>query len=67
LIEGSAAFFTAISMIVIPYFSFDVIFYLFAVECILAGLVLFPLFLRDLKVMRNPPVTNLNEDYLSEN
>ena len=46
LIEGSAAFFTALSMIIIPRIPFETIFYLFAVECILATIALIPVFLQ---------------------
>lgn len=46
LIEGSAAFFTALSMVIIPYIEYDFLFYLFSSECIIATLVLMPLFLQ---------------------
>jgi len=46
LIEGSAALFTAFEMIIIPYIPSDSIFYLFSSECIIATLVLLPLFLQ---------------------
>ncbi len=46
LIEGSAAFFTALPMINIPKIPFETIFYLFAIEYILATIVLVPVFLQ---------------------
>jgi MFS family permease len=49
LIEGSAAFFTAISMIFIPRIPFEFIFYLFSAECIIATLALTPLFWKELR------------------
>jgi len=45
LIEGSAAFFTALEMVFIPYIPFNSIFYLFSLECIIAAIILFPLFM----------------------
>jgi OPA family glycerol-3-phosphate transporter-like MFS transporter 1/2 len=49
LIEGSAALFTAIEMILIPRIDFEYIFYLFAAECIIATAVLTPPFINELK------------------
>lgn len=47
LIEGSAAIFAALSQFIISVLPFDAIFYLFSGECILAGLALLPLFLKE--------------------
>jgi hypothetical protein len=47
LIEGSAAFFTAISMVFIPRIPFELIFYLFSAECIIATLALMPVFIQE--------------------
>ena len=47
LIEGSAAIFAALSQFIISVLPFDGIFYLFSGECILAGFVLLPLFLKE--------------------
>lgn len=52
LIEGSAAFFTAISMIFIPRIPFELIFYLFSAECIIATLALVPLFFQELRTIK---------------
>jgi sugar phosphate permease len=51
LIEGSAAFFTAISMIFIPRIPFETIFYLFSAECIIATLALAPVFIQELRAV----------------
>lgn len=61
LIEGSAAFFTAISMIFIPRIPFQLIFYLFAAECIMATLALLPLFLQELRAVRKSEGEDLLE------
>lgn len=53
LIEGSAAVFAAVSQIIISIMPFNSIFYLFSGECLLAALVLLPLFLKDLKAFRS--------------
>lgn len=53
LIEGSAAVFAALSQLLISALPFDTIFYLFSGECILAGLVLLPLFLKDFSNWKN--------------
>lgn len=45
LIEGSAAFYCALEMVVIPYIPFNYIFYLFSFQCIIAAIILFPLFM----------------------
>ena len=52
LMEGSAVFFAAISQIVIGLLPFTMIFYLFCFECLIAGVALIPLFLRDFKNWR---------------
>jgi hypothetical protein len=58
LIEGSAALFTAIEMIFIPYIPFESIFYLFSTECIIATLVLAPPFLQELNSILHPEKEN---------
>ena len=45
LIEGTAAFFTAIEMLLIPLIPFGSIFYLFGAMCLTATFALLPLFL----------------------
>ena len=45
LIEGTAAFFTAIQMVIIPYIPFDDLFFMFSTEALVAALALLPLFI----------------------
>ena len=47
LIEGSAAFLTAVEMVAIPHIGMDYIFYLFSGETFLAFLALTPFFLEE--------------------
>ena len=47
LIEGVASFFSAFSMLIVPLFPFQFTLYIFALECFLSAIVLFPLFLEE--------------------
>lgn len=53
LIEGTAAVFAAGSQVLIAALSETFTFYIFFAECIVAAIVLFPLFLTEWKMYKN--------------
>ena len=49
LIEGIGSVGTAIQVIIVPYISFDYLFYFFSSGMLISSVVLLPLFIRDVK------------------